>query len=88
MRDPERGKEIIATCFNENQARQLVAYVKSTDPNETVVVNCEAGISRSPGVVLAFRRAQGEPTDDIFRLAWPNEHVTRLVEQAIRESNS
>lgn len=83
LKDPEKGKQKVAECFNERQAREMVAYVRSTSPDETVVINCEAGISRSPGAVLAFRRSQGDPTDDIFEKAWPNEHVTKLVEQAL-----
>lgn len=77
--DPLRGKEIIDGCFTEDHARQMIDFVGETDENGIVVVNCEAGISRSPAVVLAFRSKYGGDTEEVFREAYPNIHVASML---------
>lgn len=85
-KNPAIGEDLITKCFTEDQARQMVAFVKSTDEDETIIINCEAGISRSPGAVLAFRRFYGDPfAEDVFNKAHPNIHVTSTLTRVLRE---
>jgi predicted protein tyrosine phosphatase len=77
--NPVRGEELIATCFKEAHALQIVGFVFTTPPEETIVVNCAAGISRSPGVVLAFERFYGRDTAYIYERAVPNSHVATVL---------
>lgn len=86
--DPAKGEEIIATCFKESQAVEIVRFVRASKPDETIVVNCAAGISRSPGVVLAFERFMGRNTDYIFERAEPNPHVTAVLTKVLGETNA
>lgn len=85
-KNPERGDELIRACFTEDQAREMVAFVKATPEDGVIIVNCEAGISRSPGTVLAFRRFYGDPyAEDVFNTAHPNIHVTSILSKVLRE---
>ena len=77
--NPTRGRELIAQCFTEEHATHIVKFIMMTKPSETVIVNCEAGISRSAGIVLAFRRFQEQDTDDVFAKAHPNIHVASTL---------
>lgn len=86
--DPARGQQIIETCFTEEHAQKIVEFVKSTDENETIIVNCAAGISRSPGVVLAYRLFTHQETESIFQKADPNIHVATTLYRVLHESRS
>lgn len=81
--ETERAKELIAGCFTEAHAEEMVRFVEK-HPEEDVVVNCEAGVSRSPGVVLAFRRKYGGDTEDVFKRACPNIHVASLLGRLLK----
>lgn len=76
-KDPVRGQELIDGCFTEEHARHIVQFIQAT--TEPVVVNCEAGISRSPGIVLALRRKYGGDTEEVFKEACPNIHVASIL---------
>lgn len=88
-KDAAYGEELIKHCFTEEQARAIVDYVKSTPENTVILVNCEAGISRSAGVVLAMRRFYGDSdlgtADEVFQRAHPNVHVTSVLSRILRE---
>lgn len=86
---PAIGEELIRQCFTEDQAKEMAAFVKATpDSDDTyVIVNCEAGLSRSPGTVLAFRRFYGGDVDEPFRKAHPNIHVASVLGKVLREQN-
>lgn len=84
-KDPAYGEDIIKDCLTEDQARSIVAFVKATSDNAIFVVNCEAGISRSAGVVLAMRRFYGGDTEEIFQKAHPNVHVSSMVGRFLHE---
>ena len=77
--DPAKGRELISGCFTSHHAEQIIAFVKLSDSDERIIVNCEAGVSRSPAVVLAFRRSQGEETESVFKKAHPNIHVASIL---------
>lgn len=77
--DPSRGQDRIEGCFREEHAREIIRFVNGTNKDETVIVNCEAGVSRSPAVVLAFRKFQGQDTESVFKKAAPNIHVASVL---------
>jgi predicted protein tyrosine phosphatase len=71
--------------FNEDQAREIVEFVEQ-HPGK-IIVNCEAGVSRSPGVVLALRRHFGGNTEEIFQRAIPNIFVTSMLSRALTKKD-
>lgn len=81
VKDPVKGQELIDGCFTEAHAKALVEFIGKS--KKTVVVNCEAGISRSPGVVLALRRKFGGDTEECFKRACPNIHVASVLGQVL-----
>jgi len=86
-KDSAKGQELIDGCFTEEQAYQLVRFLKLMDGIE-IVVNCEAGVSRSPGVVLALRRHFGGDTEEVFKKALPNIHVTSVLTRVLRKTST
>jgi predicted protein tyrosine phosphatase len=82
--DPVRGQEIIDGCFTEAQAKAVVGFVGRRPDTELMVINCEAGVSRSPGVVLALRRHFGGDEREVFEKAIPNIYVTSMLFRALR----
>jgi hypothetical protein len=83
--DPEKGKAMLAGCFSETQARRISAFVAATPDDTAIIVNCEAGVSRSPAVVLALRRHYGGDTEEVFKRAVPNIHVSSILSRVLRE---
>jgi hypothetical protein len=81
--DPVRGKELIDGCFTEEHARKIAVFVEKTR-RKLFVVNCEAGVSRSPGVVLALRRHYGGDLDEPYKTAHPNAHIASVLGQVLR----
>lgn len=75
--DPDKGQQMIDNCFTIDQAKEIASFVNVT--NEDIQVNCEAGISRSPGVVLALRRKYGGDTEEVYKKAHPNVHVASTL---------
>ncbi len=82
FKNPKKGKELAAACMSVKQAHQIVTFVE--DHPGPIVVNCEAGISRSPAVVLALNEWHGEPTWDVIRRNIPNMHVAFTLATALR----
>lgn len=77
--DPVKGEEVASQCMTPAQAQEIVDFVKATPEEKTVVVNCEAGISRSPAVVLAFRAFYGGDTREPYVEAYPNAYVANVL---------
>lgn len=77
---PEEYKDGL---FTEAHAKSIVEFVNSTPNEKLIVVNCEAGISRSAGVVLAMRRHFGGDTEEVYKKAMPNILVTSLVSRVL-----
>lgn len=82
---PSCPPERIAGCMHDGQARQIVEFVRRTPESKIVVVNCEAGISRSPGVVLALRCLYGGDAHECFQKAYPNIHVASTLMRILQE---
>lgn len=76
--NPTKGQMLIDGCFTGAHAWEVASFVSMTNPDD-VVVNCEAGVSRSAGVVLALRRKYGGDTEELFRKAHPNIHVASML---------
>lgn len=76
--DMTKARELIEGCFTEPQAEEMVKFLADY-PAGDVIVNCEAGISRSPGIVLALRRKYGGDTEACFQTACPNIHVASVL---------
>jgi predicted protein tyrosine phosphatase len=84
MHDPKYREGM----FTEAHAREIVRFVKATPDETLIVVNCEGGVARSPGVVLALRRHYGGDTEDIFEKAVPNIFVTSILSRVLREEEA
>lgn len=76
---PEQFK---SQLFTPEQAKHIVSFVESNEV--PIVVNCSAGVCRSPGVVLALRRHYGGDQEEVFRLALPNIFVTSILTRALK----
>lgn len=70
--------------FNEVHACEICVFISTVPDDHVIVVNCEAGVSRSPGVVLALRKYYGGDTEEIYTKAHPNIHVSSTLERVIR----
>ena len=85
--DPEQGQLVIDGCMQESHAMAIAKFVRDTHADATVIINCEAGISRSPGVVLALRRFYGGDTEEPYKRAHPNMHVTSMLTRVLRSAD-
>lgn len=65
--------------FNDEQARKVVEFVKDSSAKTMIVVNCEAGISRSAGVAAALRKHFNGDDMEVFNRAHPNMFVYRKL---------
>jgi predicted protein tyrosine phosphatase len=69
--------------MSADQARQIWRFIdQHKDEVGAVVVQCEAGMSRSPAVAAALCASLGGDEAQFFRTLQPNEHVYRLVRTA------
>lgn len=82
--NPEEGDLLIDGCFEEEHAIQIDDFVR-IHMDKLIVVNCEAGISRSAGVVLALREFYLEDADEVYRKAIPNIHVATVLRKVLAE---
>lgn len=86
--DPVKGEKYIEGCLTDDQAKAMIVFVEDRPDDELIVVNCEAGISRSPGTVLAFRRFYGGDVDEPYNKAIPNIHVASTLGRLLQTWNS
>jgi len=67
-------------AISEEQARQIVAFVKKHEsPDLIVVINCTAGVSRSAGVAAALTKLACKSDQYIFNAFTPNMLVYRTI---------
>lgn len=69
--------------FNDEQANMIVAFVKDCNPEFTILVNCEAGISRSAAVAAALSKFFNGDDSEMFKRAVPNMFVFRKMLNAL-----
>lgn len=85
-KDPINEQKIIDECFTNDNAKAIVEFISGRPEDELIIVNCEAGVSRSPGVVLALRGFYGGDTNEVFDKAYPNMHVTNTLVDILKLS--
>jgi predicted protein tyrosine phosphatase len=78
------SEEYRAGLFTETHAQTIANFVEKTPEETLVVVNCEGGVSRSSGVVLALRRHYGGDTEEVFQKGVPNIFVTSMLSRVLR----
>ncbi len=66
----------------EHAMKILAAFERHRPPLERVVLHCDAGVSRSPGVALALATLVGADTTEIGRRYAPNRHVVHTLLRA------
>jgi predicted protein tyrosine phosphatase len=73
--------------FAGEHAADILGFVRQWPAAHGIVVHCEFGASRSPGVALGICDAFGWPVEELERgfPSW-NRLVRRLIGQAARES--
>lgn len=68
-----------AECFNAEHARRILAIVKTNPDAQRLIVNCDAGISRSPAVAAALSKILARDDSYFFSRYCPNSRVHRTV---------
>ena len=85
------GKPIL---FNSSMAKKIIEGIKDTGVH-TVIVHCEAGVSRSAGVAAALAKYHNGDDSEFFAGGgsmyshnpyYPNRHVYRVMLEALHES--
>jgi predicted protein tyrosine phosphatase len=64
--------------FTKEQARRILDFVQETNP-KLVVIQCEAGISRSAGIAAALSEIHNNHDGGFFRAHIPNMLVFRTI---------
>lgn len=73
--DPDRSDS-----FTASQARELLDFAEQVwDRIEILLIHCEAGLSRSPGVAAALSRIYYGDDGPWFEYDFPNRLVYRLL---------
>ena len=71
--------------MSRQQAEEIHAFIeKHRAEVETVVLHCEAGMSRSPAVAAALCRALGRDDTLYWQEYQPNRHVYHLVTEVFK----
>jgi predicted protein tyrosine phosphatase len=71
--------------FSEADAKAIVAWVNTFPSLKFLLAHCDAGISRSAGVMAAFLAFYGRDDSEVYRTRRPNAHVKTLVLRALTE---
>ncbi len=82
IQNPVTGSSLAAECMGVDQADQIARFVEH-HPGP-IVVNCEAGVSRSPAVVMALREWYGGSVWEPMKDAVPNMHVAFTLAHVLR----
>jgi predicted protein tyrosine phosphatase len=68
-----------AACFSPADARKILALVKTYPEAQRIVVQCDAGLSRSPGVAAALSKILEGDDSYFFKRYMPNSRVYRTL---------
>jgi predicted protein tyrosine phosphatase len=83
--DTEPPTTASMVLMTPKQAGQIVDFVERHQRDvETVVVHCEAGMSRSPAVAAALCKSMGGDDRQFWRNFTPNVYVYKLVCEAAK----
>lgn len=81
--EPWAGNPSQIRVIDERDALAIRDFVMDwKDKADALVVNCVAGMSRSPGVAIGVCRAMGWPHEHIIENSQPNTYVLTLVQEA------
>ena len=69
--------------FTDAQATQIVEFVKGNDPDATILINCEAGVSRSSAVAASLSKFFNGDDNEVFKHSVPNMFVFRKMLKAL-----
>jgi protein-tyrosine phosphatase len=75
---PECPAQLADKLMTTTQAKKIARFLFTKKP-EAIIVNCEAGISRSAGVAAALAKFFYDDDKEIFKKAIPNMYVYRLT---------
>ena len=77
---PQSEKRKAMVYFSELHARRIIRFVKKhLDKIELVIVQCDAGISRSPGVAAALSKCINGDDSYFFKRYLPNSLVYAMI---------
>ena len=65
--------------FSEEQARQIIAFIRRNRRAETLLIHCYAGQSRSRAVAAFAVKMLGADNTKFFETGHPNEHVYQTL---------
>lgn len=72
--------EGIHELFSPEHAKKIVAFVqKHISFVDTIIINCEAGISRSAGIAAALSKFYNKDDSYFFKHFIPNRRVYRMI---------
>lgn len=77
------GQEV--KTFDEGMAKSVKEFMVRNAAAKTVIVNCEAGISRSAGVAAALSKVLTRDDEEFFRRYVPNRLVYRKIIEEMQE---
>ncbi len=69
-----------AVLMTKEQAKQILGFYSFYKAKvDTVVVNCEAGISRSSAVAASLAKTEAQDDSEFFKKYLPNRFVYKLI---------
>lgn len=84
--EPWSGNPSNIRLMDEHDARAIYDFVKEWKGKaDALVVNCVAGMSRSPAVAIGICQAMGWDCQDIIEDSQPNAYVLDLVFDIFRD---
>jgi predicted protein tyrosine phosphatase len=67
-------------CFKAEQAKKILEFLKLNESKiETLLVHCEAGVSRSPAVAAAISKILWNEDEMYFKKYLPNGFVYKMI---------
>ena len=84
---PECPAQLADKLMTTTQAKKIAKFLFTKKP-EAIIVNCEAGISRSAGVAAALAKFFHDDDKEIFKKAIPNTYVYRLTLDAMTQKKA
>jgi predicted protein tyrosine phosphatase len=78
-RHPDAVRDYEPRCFSPVQARQVLDAIKQHPHAEELIVHCDAGLSRSPGVAAALSKILTGDDRYFFSRYHPNMRVYRTL---------
>ena len=76
---PNNQVENQAFIFNESHADKILTFVRENQCVDTVIVHCDAGMSRSPGVAAALTKLYDGDDTNFFKKYFPNSRVYHTI---------